>query len=490
MIERAARSAATARIAAAVVIVLAAVPIAVYLRIALASLRFPYPLEWMEGGSLDVVARILAGRPVYTAPTVEYVPYIYTPLYYWVSAGAARLVGLDFFAARLVSFGSICGVAGLIWAFVRHEGGRRIEAVASIGVFTATYPKVLGFFHLARVDSLYLLLLLAGFYVLRTRQSARSAAAAAALLWLAFMTKQIALLTAAIALPVAALGAPRRTLTAAGTFGALVIGTNIVMNARTGGWWGYFVYRLPLLHDVVPASMHDFWRYDIGRVLPVAAVAGALIVVRSIRADRTRATFYAGLLAGVLAAAWITRLYYGSGNVLMPAYAVLAIVLPLGMRDLRREAGARTMTLAALALQLAIVLQAGAPLIGWSDVPGAPARASGDKLVAFLRTVKGEVLIWDQRFVETRAGKVSWGLEAAAEDVLSSYDAGTRDALRNAIVDACRTGRFAGAIDPPEWLQRQAPFGDPEDLDGVWVLPPNARQAPAKFYPLPPADRP
>src|SRR5205814_6043556 len=108
-----------------------------------------------EGGTLDVVARIIDGHPVYVRPSVEYVPYRYAPLYYWVCAIAARLAGQSFLTARLVSLASIAGIAVLIWAFVRREGGDRIDAFVAVGLFAATYFKALRFFHLARIDSLF-----------------------------------------------------------------------------------------------------------------------------------------------------------------------------------------------------------------------------------------------------------------------------------------------------------------------------------------------
>jgi hypothetical protein len=68
--------------------------LAVYIRLALRTLNYPFPLEWMEGGTVDVVQRVIRHQPLYTQPTAEYVPYIYPPLYYWVSAQIARVIGV------------------------------------------------------------------------------------------------------------------------------------------------------------------------------------------------------------------------------------------------------------------------------------------------------------------------------------------------------------------------------------------------------------
>ena len=65
-----------------------------YLVVALARINYPYDLEWMEGGTLEHVARVLGGQPLYVAPSLEFTPYIYAPLYYYVAAPFAYLFGL------------------------------------------------------------------------------------------------------------------------------------------------------------------------------------------------------------------------------------------------------------------------------------------------------------------------------------------------------------------------------------------------------------
>ena len=90
-------------------VVVALVPIAVYLYVALRQLGYPYELEWMEGGSVEIVGRVLHGQALYVAPSLHYVPYTYPPLYFWVSALVAKMTGLSFLPLRLVSFVSSLG---------------------------------------------------------------------------------------------------------------------------------------------------------------------------------------------------------------------------------------------------------------------------------------------------------------------------------------------------------------------------------------------
>ena len=133
-------------------------------------------------------------------------------------------------------------------------------------------------------------------------------------------------------------------------------------------------------------------------------------------------------------------------------------------------------------MQLAILLRT------WTGtVPTASDRAAGDRYLAFLRQIDGEVLIWHQRFVETKAGKQSWGLEMAAEDILRADDVPVSTALKGDIVRACRTERMAGVIDPPDWLQQAVALGTPVDLfDDPAVFRPiaGALKRPARYFPI------
>ena len=72
---------------------------------ALVSLRVAYPfeLEWMEGGMLDHIERVRSGKPLYTPPSLEFGSYPYTPLFPWVGAIFAEVLGPGFVSARLVS---------------------------------------------------------------------------------------------------------------------------------------------------------------------------------------------------------------------------------------------------------------------------------------------------------------------------------------------------------------------------------------------------
>src|SRR5947207_1806938 len=65
---------------------------------------YPYPIDGIEPGSLDVVDRILDGQAIYGPPSLDYVPMIYGPLYFYASAAVAALTGSDLMGLRLVAW--------------------------------------------------------------------------------------------------------------------------------------------------------------------------------------------------------------------------------------------------------------------------------------------------------------------------------------------------------------------------------------------------
>src|SRR5262245_50878569 len=89
--------------AVALALALACAYVLAFVIVAVARLPYPFELEWLEGVVLEHVHRVLAGQPIYVAPSVDFVPLNYTPLYYYVSAAFAAALGPGFVALRLVS---------------------------------------------------------------------------------------------------------------------------------------------------------------------------------------------------------------------------------------------------------------------------------------------------------------------------------------------------------------------------------------------------
>ena len=219
--------------------------LAVYLVVVWLRLRYPFELEWMEGGSVDHVRRILSGKPLYVVPTLDFVPFIYTPLYYYLGAAVTKLLGVGFFPLRLVSVAASLACFALLYAMVRRETGSRWAGLVAVGFFAATYARSGAWWDVARVDTLMLALLLAGIHLLRVSPKPGTQIAAGLVLYLAYMTKQQALLVALPVLVAVAAYQRRRAVWCVSALLLPLLASHFLLDWLHDGWYTYYVYSLP-----------------------------------------------------------------------------------------------------------------------------------------------------------------------------------------------------------------------------------------------------
>jgi 4-amino-4-deoxy-L-arabinose transferase-like glycosyltransferase len=127
-------------------------------------MNYPFDLEWLEGATADHVQRILTGQKIYVPPSLAFTPFLYPPLYYYVSAAVSFVTGMSLLPLRLVSMASSLGCFWLVYRLVARETGRRYAGIVARGMFAATYRIGGAWLDLAR-DSLFLLLFLGAVYV-------------------------------------------------------------------------------------------------------------------------------------------------------------------------------------------------------------------------------------------------------------------------------------------------------------------------------------
>ena len=68
-------SAGAPRAARILALAIGLVYVAVFLLVALGRIGYPFELEWMEGGAIAHVQRILAGQALYVPPSLDFVPF-------------------------------------------------------------------------------------------------------------------------------------------------------------------------------------------------------------------------------------------------------------------------------------------------------------------------------------------------------------------------------------------------------------------------------
>ncbi len=431
--------------------------IAMFLVVAVIHLTYPFELEWMEGGMVDHVQRVLRGEPLYVAPSVDFVPFIYTPLYSYVSALAARVLGIGFEPLRLVSLLASVGCLLLIFACVARETHDRFAALVSAGLFAATYRLGGAWLDIARVDTLFLALFLAFLYLLRGATSVGGQLAAGATVALSFLTKQTALM---MALPVLAadLVARRRTaIPPAATAAAAIGGSVIAFDLASHGWFSYYAFSLPSQHPWVLAFAGPFWTRDmLGPFAVAAAVAAYGLLARPHRPGAT--WFWASTLVGTVGGSFVSRLHTGGyDNVLIPAFAGFAIVAGLGLasvngrlQDGRRGQVARIGVLVLLLAQFGLLRYDPRALL-----PSQRDEAAGRDFLAQLAGIKGDVYVPFHGFLPTLVGKQAHAHAQAIADIWEGRaDDRVRASFLELLREAFRQRRFSAVITDQDWFSK------------------------------------
>jgi len=448
---------------------------------------YPYPLEWLEPATPDTVWRILRGLPIYSAPSYEFVASMKTPLYYYVVAAVSPVFGVDLLAGRLVSVLSTAGICGILWGFIRREGGSGIWTLLGVALFLATYNISRQWYDIARLDTLFLLLLVAAAYALRFWRGAMGTAGAGFLLAAAYFTKQTVLLVAIPVLLALAIAAPRRAALAAMALAVPVVIGMTALHVVTQGWSTFFLVEVPRYGELDPNVILSFWSTDLLPLWPALLSALGLVVAKW-RRDRTGALFYAGLLAGALLCGWLGLMHVGgTSNALLPLFAVLALMMPLGLQQLLALAlPARRM----LPLVIHVVALLQLALLAYDPrgvIPDAGDRQASDQLQAFLRGIDGDVLVMDDRYFAGLAGKPSRGLDFSVADLLRVKRGPVPEDFKRSIVDALHAARFAGIVDPPDFVVDAVALGPPVAIPTPPISPGHVRfrPRPAQFYPVP-----
>jgi len=127
-----------------------------FLRVALQRIDYPFELERMEGSMVDHMLRVYHGKSLYPKPSLEFVSAIYPPIYFWISALVAKIVGVGFFPLRLVSFLASLVNFALVFRIIHRETGIVSSGILAAGLFIGTFGLGGAWFDIARMDSLFL----------------------------------------------------------------------------------------------------------------------------------------------------------------------------------------------------------------------------------------------------------------------------------------------------------------------------------------------
>jgi hypothetical protein len=114
----------------------------------------------LEGYVFLSALRVFHGQSVYPHPSLQFIPYMYPPGYYYLCAALGRLMGMSIATMRMASILSTLGCFAAIYGLVWSEVRRHMPAIAAAGLYAGCYVVCLEWFDLGRLDSLFVLLLL------------------------------------------------------------------------------------------------------------------------------------------------------------------------------------------------------------------------------------------------------------------------------------------------------------------------------------------
>ncbi|MGI9149871.1 MAG: ArnT family glycosyltransferase [Chloroflexota bacterium] len=323
----------------AVLIASAACYLVAFVVVAVLRLSYPFPLEITEGAVLRGVERVLHGQALYVPPTLEHVPYIYGPVYFYLSAAVASATGASYLPLRLVSLAASMGSLALIARLVQRETGSSAAGVVAAGLLAATFPLAQTSLDLGRVDAVFVFFLVAGVYLARAgSQPARSswfmAAASGCCIALAGLTK-VPMGAAPVAL---ALGL-YVLVTGRGQVLGFVLGlvlplaaVVLLLRAQSGPWPTWYLWDLPRQHEIRESLLGRFWFTDVLPRFSLPLLLGPVYVLcRGLDRDWRPLLLYGLTSLSFIGLAWPSRASSGGAlNVLLPAFALMALLLGLG----------------------------------------------------------------------------------------------------------------------------------------------------------------
>lgn len=451
-----------------------------FLLTAFLRLSYPFELEWMEGGTMQHVERILGGQPLYSEPSLEYTAYRYGPLYYLIGSLLAIVGGVSFVPLRLVSILSTIGCLVVIYRWIRVETGNANAALLGAGLFAATYGVSDAWFDLARVDMLFLFFFLLALYFLRSQSNMRGTIVAGLFAFLAFWSKQAALgYLAPIALLITVFQF-RRGLAFVVTLAALIISSTLVWDVFSDGWYSFYVFELGRSLELVPpvaAKTFDFFAVQLLLHFVGACVLSIVLLMTELKGTKSPAQryFFWVLLPWTVGLTWLVMMGLGSWtNTMLPMFSLLAIAFGLGWNAIEKKldkyTGSRRSVIG-IAVYILLILQFAILVYDpGRRIPTDDDRRAGEALVEKIRSIDGELLIPFHSYLAGMAGKKEFGHEMAIDDILKRAPKLLADSMANQIRNAIASGRFEAIIldhhfftnDIEKYYNRAGPvFDDP-----------------------------
>jgi len=462
--------------------------------------------EWGEGAGLNQILRIYDGQALFVKPSIGYSALVYTPIYYYLSAALSYLIKPALLAARLISLICTIATAAVLYRMVKMRTDNPLAAWFSSALYISCYYISDGFFDLARVDALYVFLVLAAFYLFLNSRTKVDYFFAGMVIAIGFFVKQSALI---VFLPLTfyLLKANwEKTWILLPVITLAILIPVVVLNQISDGWFGYYAFELPSEHGFSLLAAMNFWLGDLMRYLGIALGFSAVYVIfsfaslkelgsvgskqkseefgnsdRQVGGDVLLTVLFA---CGALVASWLTRSTNGGGaNNVMLAYSAVALLFGLGIN--RAQSFVNTQEENAVKFQLLIAVIIAIQFLGliynpFKLIPTQGEIAANRALFAEIRNASGPVLIPYRSNLSHEAGKGSQ-IHAVNLFELTGYFLGEfrpegRMILSQIQQNICDQTYSMIILDQPmPWFQDQIDIA--YQLRSIDLLPENSRRS-------------
>lgn len=407
-------------------------------------LFYPYQLEWMEGGEIEHIVRILEGKNIYSQPTLEFIPYIYTPLFYYIGVVFVKIFGINFFSTRLISVLSFLLILILTYWVAHRYTKDRFWSLVSVGLLCLSYSTTGFWFDLARVDTLANLFMLLSFFFI-TYEKSKQSLLSSLFAFCAFYTKQ-SFFAIHIFLLLGLLIQNRRLFFQHFfLYFTLILLSTIFETIKSDGWYIFWNFTLPATHHWIWSRILTFWTVDI---LPFYSIALALIISfvlserRKIFEDTNIYLFL--FLFGTVFSSYLLRLHYGGYlNVLIPLVISVSIVFPIISFKFQQNLNNKSGDLlfgTLLLLQFALLIYDFR-----TPIPTEKDRKDIEYLLSSFSKVDGEVYLMGYNYIQRYIGKKSFPHYVLVNDLLTS-NSKEKENFKDELINALKSKKFSAIV--------------------------------------------
>jgi len=402
-------------------------------------LFYPFELEWIEGANLDQAKWILDGNFPYGIPSINIIPLSYTPIFFYLSAGLMKLIGIGYVAPRLISIIATFGCLLLLFLIASGETKRIVPGIIAAGIYAASYRFTGAWMDLAKTDSLFLFLILLAFFVGYRTRKWQFMIVSGLLLVLAYFTKQITLSIVLVLAPISLVTSRGRTWPIWAVAGMTSVAVFVALDRGSDGWFSFYTFDTVVRHSRI-LNFAAFWKMFLPKMWP-ALLLTLMYLIHVLKATKPLRLEWSesdwnilGFSLALLLASWsIFFKVWTYANGFLPACLGLALTAgtaygSFANRQDRCEPQVDpprlfkspptimlTSSLILLLIQFALL-----NYNPRAQMPTLEDRLAGEGLLERLRNLPGEVLIFSHGFLNFQAGKSTYLHRAPLGDVVGA----------------------------------------------------------------------